>query len=69
MRPEPSPAEPLWTLHEVATYLKVHPKTVRRWLKCRALPCVRVGTRIRFDPSDVALWVSARKEGASCRGS
>ena len=59
----------LWTLRDVAAYLQLHPKSVQRLMRTQGFPCVRVGTRLRFDPSDVALWVSARKEGASCRGS
>jgi excisionase family DNA binding protein len=54
---------PLWTLKETARFLGVHPKTLERWVRSRRIPCVRVGTRIRFDPSDVVAWVSARKEG------
>ena len=57
-------AEPLWTLHEVAAYLHVHEKTVARWLRAGRLPCVRIGSRLRFDRQDVLRWVSARKEGA-----
>lgn len=55
---------PLWTLPMVSAYLQLHPKTVQRLVRTSGLPCVRIGTRLRFDPSDVAKWVSARKEGA-----
>jgi|CXWL01.1.fsa_nt_gi excisionase family DNA binding protein len=53
----------LLTLHEVAGYLQVHPKTVQRWIAHAGLPCVRIGKSIRFDPTDVLRWVSAKKEG------
>lgn len=53
----------LWTIREVADFLRVHPKTISKWIRSRGFPCVRVGARIRFDPSDVTKWVSARKEG------
>jgi excisionase family DNA binding protein len=57
------PLERLLTAHEVADLLQVHLRTVRRLVADGGLPCVRVGTRVRFDPRDVLRWVSARKEG------
>ena len=69
----PQPASPevgrtlvlprLLTLAEVAKYLRVSPKTVRRWVAARRIPCVRFGTRLRFDAGDIASWVRQRKEG------
>ena len=53
----------LLTLNELAAALAVHPKTLRRWVATRRIPCIRVGTRIRFDPGDIASWVRHRKEG------
>jgi excisionase family DNA binding protein len=61
-------ADRLWTVAEIARFLQVHPKTIHRWRRTQALPCVVIGSRVRFRPSDVTKWVSARKEGASCRG-
>ncbi len=55
--------EPLLTLEEVADFLRVDPKTVRRWVAARRIPCLRIGTRIRFDPGDLVSWVRRRKEG------
>ena len=57
-------ADSLWTIRDVAAYLHVHEKTVARWLRSGRLPCVRIGSRLRFDRQDVLRWVSARKEGA-----
>ena len=54
--------EPLWDVVEVAGFLRVHPKTIPRLMRTHRLPCVRVGSRLRFVPSDVLRWVSARKE-------
>jgi excisionase family DNA binding protein len=53
----------LLTLPEVSKYLGVNPKTVRRWVASRRMPCVRVGTRLRFDVGDIVSWVRQRKEG------
>lgn len=53
----------LLTLHEVAGYLKVSPKTVRRLVR-RGFPCVRIGRSVTFSTQAVARWVAARSEGA-----
>ena len=50
------------TSQELAGILRVHVKTVARWRRSQALPCVRLGGRIRFLGSDVLRWLSARKE-------
>lgn len=56
------PALPrLLTLSEVAEYLCVSPKTVRRLVR-RGLPCVRLGRVVRFRPADLLRFVEARKE-------
>ena len=36
---------------------------IHRWRRTLQLPCVLVGGRVRFFPSEVIRWVSARKEG------
>jgi len=51
----------LLTLAEVADFLSVSPKTVRR-LIARGLPCVRLGRVVRFRPADLLRFVEARKE-------
>ena len=51
----------LITLVEVADVLRVSPKTVRRLVARRAIPCVRIGGLLRFDHRDLAHWISARK--------
>jgi len=53
----------LLTIAEVAAYLRVDQKTVRRWVTARRIPCLRIGTRIRFDHGDLVSWVRQRKEG------
>lgn len=57
-----SGVEPLMTLREVAATLQVSEKTVRRLVASRRLPCLRVGRQLRFAPSDLLRWVSARTE-------
>ncbi len=53
---------PLLTVPEVARLLRVHPRTIRRLVADRRLPCVRIGTRVRFEPRSVLRWLSVRKE-------
>lgn len=52
---------PLLTISEVAAFLSVSPKTVRR-LTGRGLPCVRIGRVVRFRQADLLRFVEARKE-------
>lgn len=54
---------PLLTLQDVAGLLRIHERTIRRLVAARRMPCVRLGRTLRFDPSDIERWVSARKEG------
>jgi excisionase family DNA binding protein len=56
-------AEPLLTIREVAAFLKVNERTVRRWVVREGLPCIHLGTRLRFSQRNVLRWVSAREEG------
>jgi excisionase family DNA binding protein len=54
--------EPLLTIREVAEFLHLDEKTVRRWAAQGRIPCVRLGRALRFERGDVFRWVSARKE-------
>jgi excisionase family DNA binding protein len=51
----------LLTIEDVATYLQVSARTVRRLIARSALPHVRFGRVIRFDPADVRRFLAARK--------
>lgn len=52
---------PLLTLSEVAAILRLNPRTVRRLVDSRRLPCARLAGRLRFLPADVVRFVQARK--------
>ena len=54
--------ERLWTVREVSQFLGMHPKTVYDWAARGELPCFRLGNRLRFSPTELTRWVSARKE-------
>ena len=57
------PMSSLMTVSEVAQFLGLHEKTVYEWAARGRLPCVRVGSSLRFDPRDIERWLSARKDG------
>jgi excisionase family DNA binding protein len=59
-----SEAMRLFTLREVAEYLKVHPGTVYRLVKNGQLPAARIGRDLRFDPRLVQQWVAEGGTGA-----
>jgi excisionase family DNA binding protein len=54
------------TLDEVASYLRVHPSTVYRMAKTRAIPAFKIGSDWRFNRESIDGWrVGAeRKPGA-----
>ena len=58
-----APLERLLTLREVAEFLQLDERTIRRWISSKGFPCVHLGTRLRFSLRDVLRWVSAREEG------
>lgn len=54
--------EELWTVKDVAAYLKMSRSSVYSSLTNRdAIPAVRMGSIIRFDPDAVKAWVAARQ--------
>ena len=52
----------LLTLRQVAGFLGVSEKTVRRLVAAGKLRCVRLGRVLRFQPADLFRFVEARKE-------
>ncbi len=56
-----SKAGQLLTIEQVAEFLGVSPRTVRRLMR-RGLPSVRFGRLVRFEQRDLLRWVEARKE-------
>jgi excisionase family DNA binding protein len=50
-------AEPLWSVHDAAAYLRVPVETLYRWRKRRCgPPAARIGKHLRYDPADVRAW-------------
>lgn len=53
--------EPLWTVEDVAVYLRLNPETVRVMARRGELPCVKVGKRVwRFRIVDVKEWLRSK---------
>lgn len=51
----------LMTVEEVATYLKVHPEVVRRWLREKKLPGLKVGKEWRIAKEDLDKYLEDLK--------
>lgn len=49
--------EPLWTVAEVAAFLKVSRSFVYQACAAKTMPHVRVGAALRFDPATLRAWV------------
>ncbi|WP_435109789.1 helix-turn-helix domain-containing protein [Nocardiopsis synnemataformans] len=53
--------QPLLTTAQVARYLRVHPKSIRRWARDGDLVEVRVGSVPRYRPADLDAWLDPAK--------
>jgi excisionase family DNA binding protein len=51
------------TANELAALLNVTRMTLHLWAKDGAIPHFRCGTRLRFDPTEVADWLERRRVG------
>jgi excisionase family DNA binding protein len=49
--------DPLRTVREIATAFSADVSTVRRWIKLKKLPCVRVGGQIRIRQSQALQFI------------
>ena len=60
----------LWTIQEVADFLKVKTSVVKYWLQTSYIPFVKVGKHYRFDSNDIRAWMERHKnncpEGDLC---
>ena len=45
-----------YTAEEIATYLRVHPYTVKRLARAGKIPGFRVGYQWRFDVKEIEEW-------------
>jgi len=48
--------EPLNT-SELAKLLAVTEPTIQKWARQKQIPCIRIGSTLRFDPTMLADWI------------
>ena len=51
----------VFTVQEVATYLKMRPVTIYKHAKAGKLPCFKVGANWRFKKSTIDRWISEQE--------
>lgn len=52
-------SQPLWTVEEVAEFLRLKPETIRIMARKGELPSIKIGKRIwRFKIQDLKDWVN-----------
>jgi excisionase family DNA binding protein len=61
MSAETRPELELWTIADVAEFLKLSIPTVRRLQQQRHIAFVKVGGRIRFTKSDIMSYLETRR--------
>jgi excisionase family DNA binding protein len=52
--------EALWDVRQVAERLRVARSTIYDWVITGYIPHVRLGTAVRFRPSDIEAWVQSQ---------
>ncbi len=55
--------EPLWTVEDVAQYLKLEPETVRSMARTGKLPAIKIGKVWRFKKSALNKALYSPQEG------
>jgi len=53
--------EKLMNIREAAEALAVHPETLRRMARAGRIPFVRIGSRLKFAPSDLSEFIRRRR--------
>jgi excisionase family DNA binding protein len=51
----------LLTVSEVCAILRCHEKTLYQWVKRGSLTAIRIGSKLKFDPADVAAFIVSRR--------
>ncbi|SRR6266849_8766176 len=60
---EPFADESLWTVKDVARLLKASPSWVYKNAGRGAIPCVRLGALLRFNPAAIREWLASKSAG------
>ena len=51
---------PLWDIRKTSLMLSVAEKTLRDWVYKRQIPFKKVGHLVRFNPSEINVWIQER---------
>jgi len=54
--------EKLLTLQQVCDLLQVKPSLIYKWVHYGFVPYIKLGTRLRFRESAIAIWVKKREK-------
>ncbi len=52
----------VYTVAEVAKYYKISTRQVRRWIKAKLLPTIRIGREHRIAANDLSLLISKHRK-------
>lgn len=52
----------VFTVQEVASYLRMQPVTIYKHAKAGKLPCFKVGANWRFKKSTIDRWITEQEE-------
>jgi excisionase family DNA binding protein len=53
--------DPVLTMEDVASLLKVHPTTIYRLLKNHRIPAFKMGSDWRFNRESIERWIKERE--------
>jgi len=53
--------EKLLTIKELCELLQVSQSLVYKWVHYEYIPCIKLGSGVRFFPKDIEVWVAKRK--------
>lgn len=57
--------ESLWTPDQLAAFLRLPEKTLRKWRSERTGPTwLKIGRHVRYEPQQIRIWLRERKEAA-----
>ncbi len=54
-------AEPLWTVQDVANYLRLEQETVRMMARAKKIPAIKVGKVWRFQVNEIRKILNTQK--------
>jgi excisionase family DNA binding protein len=57
--------EALWTAEDVASYLRASKSFVYKAAEDGRLPCLRIGSMMRFDPTTIRAFAQGRPSGGN----